>query len=491
VAQAETKQTSPARLDVAVVGAGMSGLLMGIRLKEAGIDNFRIYEKASSIGGTWRENRYPGLSCDVPSFFYSYSFEPKLDWTHRFSPGPEIRAYFEDVADKYDIRRFISFEDPIVSARYGHGGWSIQTGQGEHVCADVLIAATGPLHHKNYPPIPGIEDFAGAAFHSADWDDSAELKGRRIGVIGNGSTGVQMMTPLSEVASRLTMFQRTAQWIYPVGNVRYTEEQRARKKRFPILAWLTRQFFKYSFELSSAAVVKPGRLRRNLSKGCKGYLNTIADPELRRELTPDYEPGCKRLVLSRDFYKTMQKENVDLVTDEIDHIESKGVVTADGTLHELDVLVFATGFRAHQWGVDQVIGADGLNLKEAWAQGTRTYRSITIPSFPNFFMMCGPNSPIGNISVIDVSETQATYIIRCLQKLSRDPGKALVPKRSAMKEFHKHLLEAMADTVWVTGCNSWYLDEDGVPTLWPWSARRFHKEMRRPRFADYDLVPTQ
>ena len=487
----QTDGGTPEQLDVAIVGAGMSGLLMGIRLKKAGIDRFRIFEKATSIGGTWRENRYPGLSCDVPSFFYSYSFEPKLDWTHRFSPGPEIREYCENVADKYDVRRYISFENPVESARYEQGGWSVETGQGDRVRAGVLIAATGPLHHKNYPPIPGLDGFAGAAFHSADWNHDAELAGKRVGVIGNGSTGVQMMTPLSEVASRLTMFQRTPQWIYPVGNVRYTDQQRARKQRLPILAWLTRQFYKQMFELGASAVVKPGRLRRNLGVGCRSHLETIADPELRRKLTPTYEPGCKRLILSRDFYKTMQKENVELVTDGIDRIEAKGVVTVDGSLHELDVLVLATGFRAHQWGVDLVVGADGLNLKEAWAQGTRTYRSIAIPGFPNFFMMSGPNSPIGNISVIDISETQATYIIRCLRELSREKGKALVPKRAATEAFHERLLEAMKDTVWVTGCNSWYLDEDGVPTLWPWTARRFHTELRAPRFADYDLVPAQ
>ncbi|MBW2421226.1 MAG: NAD(P)/FAD-dependent oxidoreductase, partial [Deltaproteobacteria bacterium] len=192
-----TQDEDSEQLDVVIVGAGMSGLLMGIRLKRAGISRFRIFEKASSIGGTWRENRYPGLSCDVPSFFYSYSFEPKLDWTHRFSPGPEIRAYFESVADKYDIRRFISFENPVESARYEDGGWSIQTGRGEQLRAKVLIAATGPLHHKNYPAIAGLDSFAGALFHSADWDEDVEMDGARIGVIGNGSTGVQMMRPLS------------------------------------------------------------------------------------------------------------------------------------------------------------------------------------------------------------------------------------------------------------------------------------------------------
>ncbi len=487
---ASAMEKSPEHLDVAIIGAGMSGILMGIKLKQAGIERFRIYEKASSVGGTWRENRYPGLSCDVPSFFYSYSFEPKLDWSHRFSPGSEIRQYFEDVTNKYDVRRYISFENPVTSARYEDGGWSIETGKGERVSADIVIAATGPLHHKAYPEIPGMESFGGAMFHSADWNHTVELEGKRIGVIGNGSTGVQMMAPLSRVASKLTLFQRTAQWIYPVGNEAYTDRQRAWKQRLPILAWMARQVFKQAFELGAAAVTRPGRMRRNLDNACRKHLETIKDPELRRQLTPDYQPGCKRLVLSADFYPTMQKPNVDLVVDSIDHIEAKGIVTADGRLHELDVLVLATGFHAHKWGVDDVVGVEGLNLSEAWAKGTRTYRSIMMPGFPNFFMMCGPNSPVGNISLIDVSESQASYILTCLRELSRQsPKAALVPKRAATQRLHQELVEAMKNTLWVTGCNSWYLGEDGVPVLWPWGPRRFHKEMRTPDFADYDLIP--
>jgi len=473
--------------EICIVGAGMSGLLMGIRLKQAGIESFRIHEKASSLGGTWRENTYPGLTCDVPSFFYSYSFEPNLDWSRRFSPGPEILAYFERVAEKYDLLPHIAFDSKITDARYRDGRWSIETSRGEKTTADVLVTASGALHQWRYPEIDGLEKFEGAKFHSAAWDHGVKLEGKRIGVVGNGSTGVQMMAPLSEVASQLTMFQRTAQWIAPVGNHVYTPAETRRKHRIPFLARLARFYYQQMFEVFSVAVVEPGRRRRGVADRCRKYLASVEDPELRRKLTPDYEPMCKRLIMSRDFYPTLTKEHVELVTEGIDHVEARGVVTRDGRLHELDVLVLATGFDTHAWGVEHVVGEDGRSLKEAWAQGTRAYRSVAVSGFPNFFMLVGPNSPIGNISLIDVSEVQADYIMQCIRLLREGQVRALAPTAEATRAFHERLLEAMKDTVWVTGCSSWYLDADGVPNTWPWTARRFHQEMRKPTLADFEL----
>ena len=474
-------------LETCIIGAGMSGLLMGIRLQKAGL-RFRIFEKAASVGGTWRENTYPGLTCDVPSFFYSYSFEPNPEWSHRFSPGPEIRSYFERVAEKYDLLKHISFGEEITDARYEEGGWTIETSGGERVRANVLVDATGPLHIKNYPEIPGLESFEGTSFHSADWDHDATLEGKRIGVVGNGSTGVQMMAPLSTVASHLTLFQRTPQWIFPVGNKPYSEGERKWTRRLPFLGSVTRAFYKRAFDKASVGVTEEGYWRRSMAKGCREHLAKVKDPELRQKLTPDYEPGCKRLIMSTNFYPTVQKEHVAVVTERIERIEPRGVVTEDGQLHELDVLVLATGFRPHDWGISHVVGAEGLSLKEAWAQGPRTYRSITLPGFPNYFMIVGPNSPIGNISIIDVSETQTQYILDCIEHVAAAEGKVLVPKREAAEVFQASLREAMKGTVWVTGCNSWYIDPDGNPTLWPWSAHHFHQVMRKPEFADFELV---
>jgi cation diffusion facilitator CzcD-associated flavoprotein CzcO len=298
-----------------------------------------------------------------------------------------------------------------------------------------------------------------------------------------------MMEPLSRVASHLSMFQRTAQWIMPIGNRPYTESQRRRARWLPLIPWLARRYYQFAFESFSSAVVEPGERRRAIARRCRRHLRQVRDPELRRKLTPDYEPACKRLILSRTFYPTLEKPHVELVTERIARVEPRGVVTADGRLHELDVLVLATGFDAHAFGVENVVGEHGLSLREAWAAGDRAYRSVAFPGFPNFFMLVGPNSPIGNVSVIDVAEVQAAYLLKLLLLLQRGEAAQIVPRADATREFHAALLEAMKDTVRVTGCQSWYLDEQGVPITWPWSAARFHRDMRRPKLAEFELRP--
>ncbi len=392
------------------------------------------------------------------------------------------------MAQKYKLHDDIDFGTTITEARFEQGGWTIRTSEGEPIRADVLVDATGPLHIKNYPQIDGLDDFAGTKFHSAAWDHSVPLEGKRIGVIGNGSTGVQMMAPLSDVASDLTMFQRTAQWVYPIGNRPYTDRERKWTRRLPILGSLTRWVYRELFNRASAGVIEDGFWRQRMASGCREYLETVEDPELRDKLRPDYEPGCKRLILSTDFYPALEKEHVHLETGAIDHIEAGGVVTKDGKLHELDVLVLATGFSAHEWGIANVVGVDGLSQSEAWEKGPRTYRSVTMPGFPNFFMIVGPNSPIGNISIIDVSETQTRYILDCIERLDQAPGKAIMPRREAAEEFQAELREAMKGTQWVTGCSSWYVGPDGTPTLWPWTAPEFHRVMTKPDFDDFELI---
>jgi cation diffusion facilitator CzcD-associated flavoprotein CzcO len=474
-----------------IIGAGMSGICMGIKLKEAGIDSFTIYEKAAEVGGTWRDNTYPGLVCDVPSRFYSYSFAPNPDWSSHYSPGGEIHRYFKRVADRYGMRSHIRFGTKIVNGAFEDGRWLIATDDGEQIEADFLVSACGVLHHPNYPRIPGLENFAGEAFHSARWDHGVELRGKRIGVVGTGSTGVQLTCALAEVAGRLEIFQRTAQWVFPGPNPRYRALTRFLMRRFPALNRLAYRLWQKYFEtVLGHAVVEPGWQRRFVDRVCRLNLRRVRDRELRRKLTPDYEPMCKRLVVSAKFYDAVQKPTVDVVTTAIERVEPTGVVTADGELHELDVLVLATGFDAHAYlRPVELTGPGGITLEEAWRDGPRAYRTIALPGFPNFFMLMGPHSPVGNQSLVMVAETQADYILKLIRMFRNGELDALAPTPEATESFNAQMRDAMPATVWLTGCNSWYLGDSGFPELWPWTPDRHRDMLREPALEEYELLP--
>ena len=472
---------------ICIIGAGMSGILMGIRLKEAGFEEFTIYEKAASVGGTWRENTYPGLACDVASFVYCYSFEPNPNWTHRFSPGYEIREYFEMVAEKYGVTDHISFNREVSSARHDGDQWRLETKDGGKDVADVLVSACGPLHQPRYPDIEGLDGFNGDCFHSARWDHNVELAGKKIGVVGTGSSAAQMMAPLAKVADRVHMFQRTPQWVVSVPNKRYSKLQKRLMRRFRFLCEFMRWRYRMLYKMFAVAVIKDGWQRRLIGWQCRRNLKTVKDEGLRRKLTPDYQPMCKRLVVSADFYPTLEKKNVELVTAAIDRVDPRGVVTEDGVLRELDVLVLATGFNVHALGVEGLIGQHGRSLRESWDAGTRAYRTLAVPGFPNFFMLIGPNSPVGNISLIEIAETQTDYVTQCIRMFHEGRFATLTPKEEVTRKFNESLVAAMKDTVWVSGCQSWYLDKDGVPATWAWTAERFHQDLREPDLNEFDL----
>jgi cation diffusion facilitator CzcD-associated flavoprotein CzcO len=476
---------------VAIVGAGMSGLCMGIKLKEAGIESFTIYEKAADVGGTWRENTYPGLVCDVPSRFYSFSFAPNPDWSSYYSPGGEIHGYFKRIADQYGLRSHIRFGTEVVSGRFDDGRWRIRTSDGAETEAEFLVSACGVLHHPRHPDIPGLDTFEGARFHSARWDHGVELQGKRIGLVGTGSTGVQVTCALSEVAGRLDIFQRTAQWVLPGPNPRYRTITRRLMRRFPTLNRLAyRAWQKYFEHLLGRAVVQPGWQRRFVDRVCRLNLRTVRDPELRRKLTPDYDPMCKRLVVSARFYRAVQKPNVNVVDESIDRVEPAGIVTSDGKLHELDVLVLATGFDAHAYlRPIELTGPDGITLEDAWRDGPRAYRTVALPGFPNFFMLMGPHSPIGNQSLVIVAETQADYILKVMRMCRNGAVVAAAPTAEATARYNEQMREALPNTVWVKGCNSWYLGKDGLPELWPWIPERHREMLERPELEEFELHP--
>jgi cation diffusion facilitator CzcD-associated flavoprotein CzcO len=474
---------SPRHLRIAIIGAGMAGILSGVKLLEAGITDFTIYEKGDGPGGTWRENTYPGLACDVPSHLYSYSFAPNPEWSHRFSPGAEIHAYFARVAREHGLEPHTRYREGVVSCHFADGRWQLETERGSDDEVDVVIAATGVLHHPRYPDIDGLDSFAGAMFHSARWDHDAKLDGARVGVIGTGSTAVQITSAIVDRVAHLSLFQRTAQWIMPQENPPYTAEQKETYRRDPRQLEEMHAHLAELFGMFAKAVVDADSPQIKVVEDmCIANLEqSVTDPELRERLRPDYRAACKRLVVSPDFYAAIQRPNAELITSAIERIESGGVRTEDGRLHELDVLVLATGFRTNAFTRPMAVtGRDGTTLDDAWSERPNAYLSISVPGFPNFFMLNGPNGPVGNFSLIEVAELQFAYVMQLIDRLRSGECREIEATVRAMEEFEAARVEATKHTIWVTGCRSWYLDDRGVPASWPFSFDRFRDEMAQP-----------
>lgn len=477
---------------VAIVGAGASGIALAVKLRRAGIDTFTVFEKAERVGGTWRDNTYPGLYCDVPSRYYSFSFAPHPDWSKVFAPGGEIRDYLEQVVDDFDVRRFVRFSTGVVDATWDDPVWRLTLDDGSEHVADVLVAATGVLRDPKIPDIDGLDEFAGAVFHSARWQHDVRLDDQRIGVIGTGSTGVQITTALAGVAERLTMFVRTPHWVLSLPNLPYTPLGRLLHRVSPRLGRWAHRGWQVVFEHTmSHAATRPGLRRRLVGALCRACLRTVKDPGLRAKLTPTDDPLCKRLIISGGFYREVQRDSVDVVDDDIVRVVPEGVETADGTVHELDVLVLATGFHAQRFMRPMAItGRDGLSLDDAWADGPRGHRTVAMPGFPNFFMLQGPHSPAGNQSFIQTAETQADYVVQCVEVIDeRDVTMAPTPEATAA--FNDAMAEEMPNTAWVGGCDSWYLDANGDPTLWPFLAQEHRTALAAPDLEEYDLRPAR
>lgn len=478
---------APVPLRYAIIGAGMAGLLAAIKLKQRG-EAFTVFEKSDRLGGTWRDNRYPGLTCDVPAHAYTYSFEPYAEWQAYYATGAEIQTYFERTAEKYGIVPHIRFGAEVADCRWDEpqGLWHLTLSGGEVVEAEVIIAASGVLHHPRMPDIAGLESFAGTAFHSARWDDAAPIEGARIGVIGNGSTGVQLVTGLQPRAGQVVHFQRSPQWIMPVQQFAYSDEQRAAFRADPALIDAIRYdptYWDAIYRFTRAVTDTEGEDIAIIEQLCLDNLEkSVRDCELREKLRPDYRAACKRLIYSWCYYDAVQQPNVSVERCAIAGVEPQGVRLTDGRLIALDVLVLATGFHANRFiRPASVTGREGVPLDQVWGDRPVAYLAITVPGFPNFFMLNGPSGPVGNFSLIDIAELQWGYIDQLLESLRSGECAAIATREEALADYEKRRIEAARTTIFGSGCSSWYLDSEGVPATWPWNYEAFVDAMKSPK----------
>ncbi len=466
----------------------MAGILAAIQLREHGHTDVTVFEKGDRVGGTWRENTYPGLACDVPSQLYSYSFAPNPDWSHPYSPGSQIQEYFERVAVERGVIERTRFSDEVVRCEWNDERWEVETAAGHRESFDVVIAATGVLHHPRYPDIAGLASFAGACFHSARGDHAVPIDDARVGVIGTGSTGVQIVSAIRDRVRELHVFQRTAQWVLPMPNDPFGPEQLDRHRDLDYLRATHDRLSELFGKFSNAVIDASSPESEMIAAACLDNLErNVVDPDLRERLRPTYRAACKRLIASPDFYEAMQASATRLVTADIERVEPSGVRTDDGVLHELDVLVLATGFHA-DWFVRpmEVVGRDGLTIDAFWTPRPLAYLSIGVPGFPNFFMINGPNGPVGNFSLIEVAEYQFAYIAQLVERLANG-ARAIEPDLDFTESFEAERVAASRNSVWVTGCRSWYLDDRGVPATWPWPFDRFQAEMATPNWDAYKI----
>lgn len=477
-------------LKVAILGAGAAGLCMGIKLSGAGITDFRIFEKSDRVGGTWRDNSYPGAACDVPSHLYSYSFARKRDWSRKFAEQPEILGYFEGIVDSYHLSPHIQFGAEAVSATFddSDGLWRISFRDGSEAEALCLVAGLGQLNRPMVPDIPGLDAFAGEAFHSARWNHDLDLTGRHVAVIGNGASAVQFVPHVVEAAQRVTVFQRSANWIIPKPDREFRPREIAAFRRVPGWELLIRWWTYWRLELNFTLMRRNSRLGALLARMITKELEKIVGPQLPAEaLIPDYPPGCKRLLISNDYYQALLQPKTSVELSHIERVTADAVVTTDGTVHEVDTIIFGTGFESTQFLAPMVItGRDGRGLNDAWADGAQAHLGITVAGFPNLFLLYGPNTNLGHNSIIFMIEAQTRYATNLIQEVARGDVAWVDVRPDVMDRFNAKLQDDAADTVWAASCDSWYKNEQGrITNNWPRFTVAYWNRLRAPRPEDF------
>lgn len=480
------------RYDVIVVGAGFSGLCAAIKLAEAGIDDYVVLEKAERVGGTWRDNDYPGAACDVMAQLYSFSFAPNPKWTKGYPGQAEILAYLEDVVTRYGLSAKIEFGVEVADQRFDdrNDEWLLATADGTNLRAGSVIAATGPLHIPKIPELAGRNTFEGNQFHSSRWDHTVDLAGKSVAVIGTGASAVQIVPAIADKAGSVSVFQRTPHWVLPRLQRPITAAERAAYRVLPGSRKALRGAIYGSHELFIGAFMNP-KYMSALRSAARLHLRTqIRDEALRATLEPDYQIGCKRILISTDFYPALERDDVILVTEAIDEVLPDGIRTADGEVHRADVIVYATGFKTTEQLADQQLeGKAGAPIQQLWADGPEAYFGVAVHGLPNYFLTVGPNSGVGNQSVVFIIETQIELIVRCLRAMRDGEFTRVEVKPHIQAEFNRTLQAKSAGTVWTAGgCDSWYLDDAGVNrAIWPGSTISYRRQVRRIPLGDFDF----
>jgi len=479
---------------IAIIGAGFAGIGTAIKLRKAGIDSFTIFERAPEIGGTWRDNTYPGAACDVPSHVYSLSFEPKSDWSRRFAESGEIQSYLLHLVEKWQLRSHLRCNTEIVEARFDEaaGSWTLTTDADETVSARVVVACVGGLVDPSLPDIKGIHGFGGEIFHTARWNHDYDLAGRRIAVIGTGASAVQVVPSIAREVEHLDVYQRTAAWVVPKRDKRYSEGTKRRLARIPLWLRLNRFVRYWLSELFGPMVFLDNeRLSKLGERMSLAHLKAqVKDPALREKLTPHFQFGCKRILISDDYWSSFERENVALVTDPIEEIRTDGIMTTDGAFRAVDAIILATGFALGLATAPfTVVGRGGKTLDDAWKDGAVAYKGMTVSGFPNWFTLMGPNTGPGHTSVLVFTESQISHTLEAIQKI-RDEGLRFVDvKQEALDRYNVGIQDRMKHMVWSSGCNSWYLSPDGSNhSLYPGFAAEYAVRARHWKASDYEIA---